>query len=55
MQASSDIMLGWGRAVGEDGVANDYYIRQLWDAESSAHVELMPPRVRILPLRLHRP
>jgi hypothetical protein len=45
MQASSDIMLGWGRAVGEDGVERDYYIRQLWDAKSSAHVELMPPHL----------
>ena len=45
MQASSDTMLGWGRAVGEDGVERDYYIRQLWDAKSSAQVELMPPQL----------
>ena len=45
MQAASDTMLGWGRAVGEDGVERDYYIRQLWDAKSSARVELMPPHL----------
>jgi uncharacterized protein (DUF2252 family) len=45
MQASSDTMLGWGRAVGEDGVERDYYIRQLWDAKSSARIELMPPHL----------
>jgi uncharacterized protein (DUF2252 family) len=45
MQAESDRMLGWGRAVGEDGVERDYYIRQLWDAKSSARVELMPPHL----------
>jgi uncharacterized protein (DUF2252 family) len=45
MQASSDILLGWERALAEDGVERDYYIRQLWDAKSSAHVELMPPHL----------
>jgi uncharacterized protein (DUF2252 family) len=45
MQASSDILLGWERALAEDGVERDYYIRQLWDAKSSAHVDLMPPHL----------
>jgi uncharacterized protein (DUF2252 family) len=45
MQAASDVMLGWERALSEDGVERDYYIRQLWDAKSSAHVELMPPHL----------
>jgi uncharacterized protein (DUF2252 family) len=45
MQASSDILLGWERALAEDGMERDYYIRQLWDAKSSAHVDLMPPHL----------
>jgi uncharacterized protein (DUF2252 family) len=43
MQAASDIMLGWIRAVGLDGVERDFYIRQLWDAKGSAVVETMVP------------
>jgi uncharacterized protein (DUF2252 family) len=43
MQAASDIMLGWLRAVGLDGLERDFYIRQLWDAKGSASVELMEP------------
>ena len=35
MQASSDIMLGWQRNDGVDGVARDYYIRQLQDWKGS--------------------
>jgi uncharacterized protein (DUF2252 family) len=45
MQTSSDIMLGWERALSEDGVTRDYYIRQLWDAKTSAPVETMPPHL----------
>jgi uncharacterized protein (DUF2252 family) len=45
MQAASDVMLGWERALAEDGVERDHYVRQLWDAKSSAHVELMPPHM----------
>jgi uncharacterized protein (DUF2252 family) len=45
MQAASDVLLGWERALGEDGVERDYYVRQLWDAKSSAHVDLMPPHL----------
>jgi len=40
-QAASDIMLGWIKTVGVDGVERDFYIRQLWDAKMSAQVELM--------------
>ena len=36
MQASSDIFLGWQRATGPDGVARDFYIRQLRDWKFSA-------------------
>jgi uncharacterized protein (DUF2252 family) len=42
-QAASDIMLGWIRTKGLDGVDRDFYIRQLWDAKGSAQVELMDP------------
>jgi len=31
LQAASDILLGWLRAESLDGVARDYYVRQLWD------------------------
>ena len=41
MQAASDIMLGWLRATGLDGVERDFYIRQLWDSKYSPHVETM--------------
>ena len=43
MQAASDIMLGWIRTTGLDGVERDFYIRQLWDGKGSALVELMEP------------
>ena len=42
-QAASDIMLGWIRTEGFDGVKRDFYVRQLWDAKGSAIVELMEP------------
>ncbi len=41
MQAASDITLGWIRSPGLDGVARDFYIRQLWDSKWSAEVETM--------------
>jgi uncharacterized protein (DUF2252 family) len=43
MQAASDIMLGWLKMTGVDGVERDFYIRQLWDGKGSALVELMDP------------
>ena len=43
-QAASDIMLGWIKIEGVDGVKRDFYIRQLWDAKMSAMVEFMEPR-----------
>jgi uncharacterized protein (DUF2252 family) len=45
MQAASDIMLGWDRMTGIDGVERDFYVRQLWDAKGSALVELMEPNL----------
>ena len=44
MQAASDIMLGWFRTPGIDGVTRDFYIRQLWDGKASALIETMSPR-----------
>ncbi len=32
MQSESDILLGWLRTQGLDGVERDFYFRQLWDA-----------------------
>ena len=43
MQAASDILLGWQRTHGIDGVDRDFYVRQLWDAKGSAEVERMVP------------
>ena len=43
MQAASDIMLGWIRTSGVDGVERDFYMRQLWDGKGSAVVEAMEP------------
>jgi uncharacterized protein (DUF2252 family) len=43
MQAASDIMLGWDRIPGPDGVERDFYIRQLWDQKGSAQVDVMGP------------
>ena len=44
MQTASDIMLGWFRTPGIDGVTRDFYIRQLWDSKGSPLVESMTPR-----------
>ena len=44
MQAASDIMLGWLRTDGIDGVERDFYVRQLWDAKGSALVDVMEPK-----------
>src|SRR5207344_889365 len=44
MQSASDIMLGWFRTPGIDGVNRDFYIRQLWDSKGSVLVETMSPR-----------
>ena len=52
MQSASDIMLGWIRTNGIDGVSRDFYIRQLWDGKGSAIIEAMNPSALI---RLRRP
>jgi uncharacterized protein (DUF2252 family) len=41
MQAASDIMLGWVRIRGVDGVSRDFYVRQLWDGKGSVDLETM--------------
>jgi uncharacterized protein (DUF2252 family) len=41
LQTTSDIMLGWIRTEGIDGVARDYYVRQLWDWKFSADIDSM--------------
>jgi len=44
MQAASDIFLGWVHDPEEgDGVARDYYIRQLWDWKTSIDLEGLSP------------
>jgi uncharacterized protein (DUF2252 family) len=43
MQAASDVMLGWIRTDGVDGVSRDFYIRQLWDGKGSALIDVMEP------------
>jgi uncharacterized protein (DUF2252 family) len=43
LQTTSDIMLGWIRTEGLDGVDRDYYVRQLWDWKFSADVDSMSP------------
>jgi uncharacterized protein (DUF2252 family) len=45
MQAASDIMLGWIKTEGVDGVKRDFYIRQLWDAKGSALIDQLEPEV----------
>ena len=52
MQAASDIMLGWERVTGVDGVERDFYLRQLWDQKGSAIVELMDPGMMTLYAKL---
>jgi uncharacterized protein (DUF2252 family) len=41
MQASSDMLLGWTRVPGVDGVWRDFYVRQMWDWKTSADLESM--------------
>ena len=44
MQAASDIFLGWLHSPsGIDGVARDFYVRQLWDWKASVDVDRILP------------
>jgi uncharacterized protein (DUF2252 family) len=44
MQAAGDAFLGWHRVTGLDGIARDFYVRQLQDWKGSARVETMDPK-----------
>ena len=41
MQSASDMLLGWTRVEGLDGVRRDFYVRQMWDWKTSADLETM--------------
>ena len=43
VQSASDIFLGWDTVTGQDGVARDFYFRQMWDWKMSPDVESMEP------------
>ena len=43
MQAAGDILLGWIRVAGLDGVERDFYVRQLRDWKGSAEIEELIP------------
>jgi len=43
MQAAGDVLLGWMRIEGIDGVVRDFYVRQLRDWKGSAEIEEMVP------------
>jgi uncharacterized protein (DUF2252 family) len=45
MQAASDIFLGWERFTGPEGIARDFYVRQLRDWKGSWAPEAMIPQV----------
>ena len=44
LQAASDVMLGWTRSEGLDGVERDFYIRQSRDGKVSPDYTTMSPR-----------
>ncbi|MBS1845588.1 MAG: DUF2252 domain-containing protein [Actinobacteria bacterium] len=44
MQAATDIFLSWQRSTGLDGLAHDFYVRQLWDWKASADLSRMSER-----------
>ena len=52
MQAASDIFLGWQRVMGFDGVARDFYLRQLADWKGSVDVDAMQFPVAMIYARL---
>ena len=52
MQSASDVLLGWIRTNGLDGVSRDYYVRQLWDGKGSAVIETMQPSTMAVYARL---
>jgi uncharacterized protein (DUF2252 family) len=45
MQAAGDVLLGWLPVTGVDGVARDFYVRQLWDGKLSVEVAALDYRL----------
>jgi len=45
LQSAGDILLGWTRAEGLDGVQRDFYVRQLWDWKLSPALDTMSPEI----------
>jgi uncharacterized protein (DUF2252 family) len=43
MQAASDVLLGWQRVAGPDGLERDFYLRQMWDWKASVDIDVMGP------------
>jgi uncharacterized protein (DUF2252 family) len=41
MQSASDMLLGWVRITGFDGIDRDYYVRQMWDWKTAPDLETM--------------
>ncbi len=52
MQATSDILLGWQRVDGVDGIKRDYYLRQLKDWKGSAELDVMTPEAMAIYARM---
>jgi uncharacterized protein (DUF2252 family) len=44
VQSASDIFLGWDNVTGIDGLARDFYIRQMWDWKLSPDIDTMTPQ-----------
>jgi hypothetical protein len=45
LQSASDVLLGWERVTGPDGVTRDHYFRQLWDWKASPDIDGMDPEL----------
>lgn len=43
IQMSSDVLLGWTRAILPDGSGRDFYVRQLWDSKGSIDLARVSP------------
>jgi uncharacterized protein (DUF2252 family) len=41
MQSTSDVMLGWIRMPGVDGLERDFYVRQMWNGKGTADTATM--------------
>lgn len=44
IQTAGDILLGYMRMRGTDGVVRDYYVRQLWDSKGSLDLSTVDPK-----------